>query len=194
MRHYEIVFMVHPDQSDQVSGMIERYSATITEGGGKVHRLADWGRRHLAYQINKIHKAHYVMMNVECSAEVLEELTTLFRFNDAVLRNLIIKRKEAVTEESFILKGERENKERRDRVEQKRKIEEESAALSTEERLSASDEESGQDGEATVETAPESIAEKNDGDEIIQDASAINSEAIESEAHGSTTSEEESEG
>ena len=134
------------------------------------------------------------MMNVECSAEVLEELTTLFRFNDAVLRNLIIKRKEAVTEESFILKGERENKERRDRVEQKRKIEEESEALSTEERPSASDDKSGQDGEATVEAAPESVAGKNDGDEIVQDTPVTSSEATESEAHGSTTSEEESEG
>ena len=128
MRHYEVVFLVHPDQSEQVPSMIERYSQLVTESDGKVHRLEDWGRRQLAYPINKIHKAHYVLMNIECGIDVLDELTTLFRFNDAVIRNLIIKCKDAVTEESFILKGERESKERRARVEQKRQLEEESAA------------------------------------------------------------------
>ena len=128
MRHYEVVFLVHPDQSEQVPSMIERYSQLVTESDGKVHRLEDWGRRQLAYPINKIHKAHYVLMNIECGGDVLDELTTLFRFNDAVIRNLIIKCKDAVTEESFILKGERESKERRARAEQKRQLEEESAA------------------------------------------------------------------
>ena len=127
MRHYEVVFLVHPDQSEQVPSMIERYSQLVTESDGKVHRLEDWGRRQLAYPINKIHKAHYVLMNIECGGDVLDELTTLFRFNDAVIRNLIIKCKDAVTEESFILKGERESKERRARAEQKRQLEEESA-------------------------------------------------------------------
>ena len=129
MRHYEVVFLVHPDQSEQVPGMIERYTQLVTENSGNVHRMEDWGRRQLAYPINKIHKAHYVLMNIECSGEVLDELNTLFRFNDAVLRNLIIKRKDAITEESFILKGERESKERRVRVEHKRQSEEESAPL-----------------------------------------------------------------
>ena len=116
MRHYEIVFMVHPDQSDQVSGMIERYSATITEGGGKVHRLEDWGRRHLAYPINKIHKAHYVLMNVECGQDILQELKTTFRYNDAVLRSVVFGCKEAVTEESYIAKADKsERSERRER-------------------------------------------------------------------------------
>ena len=124
MRHYEVVFLVHPDQSEQVPGMIDRYTQLMTENGGKVHRLEDWGRRQLAYPINKIHKAHYVLMNIECARESLDELTTLFRYNDAVLRNLIIKCKEAITGESFILKGERESKERRARAEEKRKIEE----------------------------------------------------------------------
>ena len=128
MRHYEVVFLVHPDQSEQVPSMIERYSQLVTESDGKVHRLEDWGRRQLAYPINKIHKAHYVLMNIECGGDVLDELTTLFRFNDAVIRNLIIKCKDAVTEESFILKGERESKERRARAEQKRQLEDESAA------------------------------------------------------------------
>ena len=124
MRHYEVVFLVHPDQSEQVPSMTDRYTQLVTESGGKVHRAEDWGRRQLAYPINKIHKAHYVLMNIECSREVLDELVTLFRFNDAVLRNLIIKCKDAITEESFILKGERESKERRVRAEQKRKLEE----------------------------------------------------------------------
>ena len=125
MRHYEVVFLVHPDQSEQVPSMIDRYTQLVTESDGKVHRLEDWGRRQLAYPINKIHKAHYVLMNIECNREVLDELVTLFRFNDAVLRNLIIKCKDAITEESFILKGERESKERRVRAEQKRQLEEE---------------------------------------------------------------------
>jgi len=105
MRHYEIVFMVHPDQSEQVPGMVERYKGQIVEGGGAIHRLEDWGRRQLAYPINKIHKAHYILMNVECSQEVLDELTSNFKFNDAVLRNLVIRREEAVTEQSALSKS-----------------------------------------------------------------------------------------
>ncbi len=128
MRHYEVVFMVHPDQSEQVPGMIERYSQLVNESGGKVHRLEDWGRRQLSYPINKIHKAHYVLMNIECGNEPLDEITKLFRYNDAVLRNLVIKTKGAITEESLILKGERENKERKQRAEHKRRIEEEAEA------------------------------------------------------------------
>ncbi len=116
MRHYEIVFMVHPDQSDQVGGMTERYSKLVTDAGGSVHRLEDWGRRQLAYPINKIHKAHYVLMNIECSQEVLDEITTLFRYNDAVLRNMVIKRKEAITEMSDIMKAENESRERKARA------------------------------------------------------------------------------
>ncbi|MBT8430022.1 MAG: 30S ribosomal protein S6, partial [Gammaproteobacteria bacterium] len=92
MRHYEIVFLVHPDQSEQVPAMVERYRASIETSGGTVHRLEDWGRRQLAYPINKIHKAHYVLMNVECGNEALAEIESAFRFNDAVLRNLIIRR------------------------------------------------------------------------------------------------------
>jgi small subunit ribosomal protein S6 len=92
MRHYEIVFMVHPDQSEQVPAMIERYTGLITDDGGQIHRLEDWGRRHLAYPINKIHKAHYVLMNVECSQAALDELAHNFRFNDAIIRDLVIRR------------------------------------------------------------------------------------------------------
>ncbi len=102
MRHYEIVFLVHPDQSEQVPGMIERYTGLIKDSGGQVHRLEDWGRRHLAYPINKIHKAHYILMNIECNGEVLDELSHNFRFNDAIIRDLVIRQKEAITEESPI--------------------------------------------------------------------------------------------
>ena len=130
MRHYEVVFLVHPDQSEQVPGMIERYTQLMADNGGKVHRTEDWGRRQLAYPINKIHKAHYVLMNIECRGETFEELSSLFRFNDAVLRNLMIKCKDTITEESLILKGERETKERKARSEAKRKVEEEAAAES----------------------------------------------------------------
>ncbi|MDA8679697.1 30S ribosomal protein S6 [Luminiphilus sp.] len=119
MRHYEVVFMVHPDQSEQVPGMIERYSAVITKDGGTVHRLEDWGRRQLAYHINKIHKAHYVMMNVEATNDAMEELTTTFRYNDAVIRNLVIRRDEAVLEESLLMKAEREDKERKARYQER---------------------------------------------------------------------------
>ena len=100
MRHYEVVFLVHPDQSEQVSAMVERYTASIEESEGTIHRLEDWGRRHLAYPINNIHKAHYVLMNIECSQEVLDELTTSFRYNDVIIRNMIMRTKDAVTEAS----------------------------------------------------------------------------------------------
>ncbi|MEH6471082.1 MAG: 30S ribosomal protein S6 [Halopseudomonas sp.] len=106
MRHYEIVFMVHPDQSEQVPAMIERYTGIVEGASGQVHRLEDWGRRQLAYPINKIHKAHYVLMNVECTNEALAELSNLFRFNDAVIRNLVVRMKEAVTGVSPIKSAE----------------------------------------------------------------------------------------
>ena len=115
MRHYEIVFLVHPDQSEQVPGMVERYTQAIEKDGGKVHRLEDWGRRQLAYPINKIHKAHYVLINAEASADAIDELTTNFRYNDAVIRNLVIRRDEAVTEQSEMLKAEENRSERRER-------------------------------------------------------------------------------
>lgn len=117
MRHYEIVFLVHPDQSEQVGGMVERYTKLIEEDGGKVHRQEDWGRRQLAYAINDIHKAHYILLNVECSSKALAELEDSFRYNDAVLRNLIIRREEAVTEQSEMLKAEENRTERRERRE-----------------------------------------------------------------------------
>src|SRR3569623_1795941 len=105
MRHYEVVFLVHPDQSEQVPAMIERYRATITAEGGQIHRLEDWGRRQLAYPIYKVHKAHYVLMNFECNQAALDELVSAFRFNDAVIRNLVIAREEPVTEPSPLVKS-----------------------------------------------------------------------------------------
>ncbi len=139
MRHYEIIFIVHPDQSEQVPSMVERYTAIVTGNGGAIHRLEDWGRRHLAYPIQKIHKAHYVLMNVECGQEELDELTSTFRYNDAILRNLVISRDSAITEETDIMKAEASEKaekegrarreaERASREEAKKKADAEAAA------------------------------------------------------------------
>ena len=108
MRHYEVVFLVHPDQSEQVPGMIDRYRGMIESNGGKIHRLEDWGRRQLSYPINKIYKAHYVLMNIECGQDVRDELESAFRFNDAVIRNLIMKRDDAITEMSILAKARSE--------------------------------------------------------------------------------------
>jgi small subunit ribosomal protein S6 len=115
MRHYEVVFLVHPDQSEQVPSMVERYTKNIENHDGKIHRLEDWGRMHLAYPINKIHKAHYILMNIEANNEALEELNTTFRYNDAIIRSLVIKKKTAITEPSFMKKKENEEKSRNDR-------------------------------------------------------------------------------
>mgnify|MGYP000173621654 CR=1 FL=1 len=143
MRHYEIVFMVHPDQSEQVPGMVERYTSAITNGGGQVHRLEDWGRRHLAYPINKIHKAHYILMNVECGQDVLDELNSNFRYNDAVIRSSVFSCQEAVTAESPIMKAEKsERSERRERTEER-----------SEER--PAEEQAQEQGEAVAETTEE---------------------------------------
>ncbi|CAI08439.1 MULTISPECIES: 30S ribosomal protein S6 [Aromatoleum] len=107
MRHYEVVFIVHPDQSEQVPAMIERYKAIVTARNGQIHRLEDWGRRQMAYPIQKVHKAHYVLMNIECDGEALGELEHAFKFNDAVLRHLVVKTKAAVTTPSPMMKEEK---------------------------------------------------------------------------------------
>ena len=108
MRHYEIVFLVHPDQSEQALAMAERHADTIKQSGGKVHRLEDWGRRQLAYPINKIHKAHYLLINVECDQAVIDDITSSFRFNDAVMRHFVMRCKEAFTAATPLLKKEKE--------------------------------------------------------------------------------------
>jgi small subunit ribosomal protein S6 len=115
MRHYEVVFMVHPDQSEQVPAMIERYKSLIEGDSGKVHRLEDWGRRQLAYPIENLVKAHYVLMNIECGQKVLTELSDSFRYNDAVLRHVVLKMEEAATEQSLIMKNKDEKGDRRRR-------------------------------------------------------------------------------
>lgn len=168
MRHYEVVFLVHPDQSDQVAGMVERYQALIERGNGVIHRLEDWGRRQLAYPIAKIHKAHYVLMNIEVSQETLEELESAFKFNDAVLRNLIIKRKEAVTGNSKIYEEELREQEK-DR-ERDQRNEERSAARSA--AAAVADEAAAQEGaekpsrEETAEKVAEEVVEaEGSGDE-----------------------------
>ena len=121
MRHYEIVFLVHPDQSEQVPAMIERYKSLIEGGNGKIHRLEDWGRRQLAYPINNLVKAHYVLFNIECDQAVLNELVDAFRFNDAILRHLVMRRDEADTEQSLIMKNKDEKGDKPERGERRRR-------------------------------------------------------------------------
>ncbi|OBX81127.1 30S ribosomal protein S6 [Moraxella atlantae] len=113
MRHYELVLLVHPDQSDQTADMVERYMNLIKEQGGAIHRFEDWGRRQLAYPINKVYKAHYVLLNIECNGDTLAELEELFRYNDAIIRSLVIRRDEAITEESPLNKNAEEKRARR---------------------------------------------------------------------------------
>ena len=124
MRHYEIVFLVHPDQSEQVPAMIERYKSLIENGGGKIHRLEDWGRRQTAYPIDNLVKAHYVLFNIEADQPVLNELVDSFRFNDAVLRHLVMRRDEAVTEQSVIMKNKDEKGDKPERGERRRRDDE----------------------------------------------------------------------
>ncbi len=125
MRHYEVVFLVHPDQSSQVPAMVERYQGLIKEDGGQIHRFEDWGRRQLAYPINKIHKAHYTLMNVECTDAALDKLENAFKYNDAVLRNLILRRKEAITEPSVMMKSGSESGKNQARKPRPPRVEEE---------------------------------------------------------------------
>jgi len=110
MRHYEIVFLVHPDQSEQVPAMVERYEGIISKHKGIIHRKEDWGRRQLAYPINDVHKAHYILLNIECNQETLDELKTAFKFNDAIIRNLIISQKHAITTESVMMSKEKDSR------------------------------------------------------------------------------------
>ena len=153
MRHYEIVYLVHPDQSEQVSAMADRYRGVIEQGGGTVHRYEDWGRRQLAYPINKIHKAHYIMMNVEVNQETLDEIENLFRFNDAIIRNLVLKTKGAETEPSIMMKEVE--------AERQRDEEREAARAADAEAKAAQEKEAEEAEEAQVEElAEETVAEE----------------------------------
>jgi len=156
MRHYEICFLVHPDQSEQVPAMLERYRSLIEEKKGSIHRLEDWGRRQLAYPVAKLHKAHYVLMNIECDGDTLTELESVFRFNDAVLRHLTIRRQDAVTEQSEMLKV-KEEKDRSSRDQGERRRPPRDAAPA--ETADAKPAKTAETTEAKVETAKEEVAE-----------------------------------
>ena len=176
MRHYEIVFLVHPDQSEQVPAMVERYQAMVTDAGGAIHRTEDWGRRQLAHPINKIHKAHYVLFNVECDFAVIEEIKGAFRFNDAVLRHLVINREEAVTEASPMAVAVAEEKAKEREAQQRRdaKAAAEAAMRDDSDKPAEAEAESKAEAEAPAEPTTETVDEgtaaadaaaKDDGEE-----------------------------
>jgi len=168
MRHYEIVFLVHPDQSEQVPAMVEKYQGMVTESGGSVHRSEDWGRRQLAHPINKIHKAHYALLNVECDFAVLEEIKSAFKFNDAVLRNLVISREEAVTEASPMAVAVAEDKAKEKEAQQRREAKAVAeAAMRT--RTEAAEEEKSGEVKAD-EGAPEAAEEPAAEDVVAEEA------------------------
>ena len=175
MRHYEIVFLVHPDQSDQVPGMIERYHSMIEKGNGKVHRSEDWGRRQLAYPIDKIHKAHYVLFNVEVGQETLDELESAFRFNDAVIRTLTIKRKEAIIGNSKLYEEELREQERDRERDQRNRVGTEKPAK--------------QEAEPAAESVQEEVEETSD--EVSSEASETNAVAEDTGADSDETKAEE---
>ena len=180
MRHYEIVFLVHPDQSEQVPAMVERYQGMVTESGGQVHRSEDWGRRQLAHPINKIHKAHYALLNVECDFPVIRELKSAFKFNDAVLRHLVIKRDEAITEASPMAVAVAEEKAREKEAQQRREAKAAAEAAlrapKKEEAEPAAEPEKAVEeapaDEAPAEDAPQAAAAEADesGEEVAEEA------------------------
>ena len=177
MRHYEITYLVHPDQSEQVTAMADRYKGVIEQGGGTVHRYEDWGRRQLAYPINKIHKAHYIMMNVEVSQESLDEIENLFRFNDAIIRNLVLKMKKAETEPSIMMKeveAERVRDEERDAA----------RAADAEAEAKAAEEKAAKAAKAAEEAAAAPV------EEVVAEEAAVEEVAVEEAAAEETKTEE----
>jgi small subunit ribosomal protein S6 len=159
MRHYEICFLVHPDQSEQVPAMLERYRSMIEDKKGSIHRLEDWGRRQMAYPVAKLHKAHYVLMNIECDGETLAELEGLFRFNDAVLRHLTIRRQAAVTEQSEMLKAKEEkDRSSRDHSDRRRPPSEDKTDDSVEESIKESDVEAVAEADVTEAATEEDVS------------------------------------
>lgn len=191
MRHYEVVFLVHPDQSDQVPGMLERYQALIERGGGTVHRLEDWGRRQLAFSVKKIHKAHYLLMNIEVDNATLDELTSAFRFNDAVLRNMIILRKEAETEISKIYAEELRDQEKtreRDRRREEELAVRRAAAAAEAKAASEAEDKPVAEAEPDAAEADETEADETKADEPKADETkADESKADESKADADTS-------
>jgi small subunit ribosomal protein S6 len=177
MRHYEIVFLVHPDQSEQVPAMVEKYQGMVTEAGGQVHRSEDWGRRQLAHPINKVHKAHYALLNIECPLDVIKEIKSAFKFNDAVLRHMILSRDEAITEASPMAVAVAEEKQREKEAQQRReaKAAAEAAQRAEEEQEEKADEEApAEDAAAKEEPADEPAAadETTDEDAPADEAAA----------------------
>ena len=190
MRHYEIVFLVHPDQSEQVPAMVEKYQGMVTESGGGIHRSEDWGRRQLAHPINKIHKAHYALLNVECDIAVVEEIKSAFKFNDAVLRSLVIARDDAVTEASPMAVAVAEEKAKEKEAQQRREAK---AVAEAAMRTEAAEEEKAEEGseevaaEAPVADAP--VAEA--ADEVPVEPEAAEAAAPEAEALAKVDAEAE---
>jgi small subunit ribosomal protein S6 len=183
MRHYEICFLVHPDQSEQVPAMLERYRSMIEEKGGSIHRLEDWGRRQLAYPIAKLHKAHYVLMNVECDGETLSELEGVFRFNDAVLRHLTIRRQNALTEQSEMLKAKEEkDRSSREHGERRRAANEGEGDKAETEAEPVAEAETEAEPVAEAETEAEAVAEAEKEVEAVAEAET-EVEAEVTEAH-----------
>ena len=200
MRHYEIVFLVHPDQSEQVPAMVEKYQGMVTESGGTVHRSEDWGRRQLAHPINKIHKAHYALLNIECGYSVVEEIKTAFKFNDAVLRHLVMSRDDAVTEASPMAVAVAEEKAKEKEAQQRRDAKavaeaamrneaaEEAKAAETAEKPAADDKAADAADEPKTDEAvadepktDEAVADEPAADEAVAEAPAAD-DAADSEA------------
>ena len=186
MRHYEIVFLVHPDQSEQVPAMVERYQGMVTGSGGAVHRTEDWGRRQLAHPINKIHKAHYVLLNVECNDDVIEEIRGAFRFNDAVLRHLVLNRKKAVTEASPMAVAVAEEKAKEKEAQQRR-----DAKAAAEAAMRSDAEEEASDAASDEAASGETAGEEADSGTEKDDASAEQDESDEAVAEVSEQSIDE---
>ena len=190
MRHYEIVFLVHPDQSEQVPAMVEKYQGMVTEAGGQVHRSEDWGRRQLAHPINKVHKAHYALLNVECPLDVLQEIKSAFKFNDAVLRHMVLSRDEAITEASPMAVAVAEEKQREKEAQQRReaKAVAESAQRAEDDKPEKAPAEEAAADEAPAEeaTAAKADADESAAEESTDEASAAKTEADESAAEEST--------
>ena len=190
MRHYEIVFLVHPDQSEQVPGMVERYRAMIEGSGGHVHREEDWGRRQLAFPISKIHKAHYILLNIECDKGTLDELLGSFRFNDAVLRHLVINRKDAVTEASPMAKSaesEERAPARREEKDEVGRAEEKAAAPASEDKPAA--EPTDEKPDEAESSEDNSAAEATDEKPAAAESSGDKSAALEGEAQSLTVAD-----
>ena len=193
MRHYEICFLVHPDQSEQVPAMLERYRAMIEGANGAIHRLEDWGRRQLAFPIAKLHKAHYILMNIECDGATLAELEGIFRFNDAVLRHLTVSRQEAIVEQSLMMKA-KEEKDRSSRSYEERKAAEPKAEKEAKAPAGETVETAGAEAEAEVkvEAAEEATDAAEEATEAAEEATEAAEEAAKEAAPAELASEESS--